>query len=184
MRQKKPIADPKSEHLNLADPQYYFNRELSWIEFNRRVLNEAIDPRTPLLERLKFLSIFSSNLDEFFMVRIASLNDQVDADVQKLSADGKTPQEQLSIVLNGVRPIITQQHQHFDRVLRPELANNGIHLLDYIDLSQEQRTYLRDYFQAQVFPVLTPLAVDPSHPFPYISNLSLSLVVVVKDPET
>ena len=174
----------KSSVLDLSDPQYYFNRELSWIEFNRRVLQEAIDPRTPLLERLKFLSIFSSNLDEFFMVRVASLNDQAEAGGQKLSADGKTPQEQLSIVLTGVRPIITQQHQHFHQILRPELAVHGIHLLDYIDLSQEQRTYLHEYFESQVFPVLTPLAVDPSHPFPYISNLSLSLVVVIKDPET
>ena len=179
----EPSAISKSAILNLSDPQYYFNRELSWIEFNRRVLQEAIDPRTPLLERLKFLSIFSSNLDEFFMVRVASLNDQVEAEVQKLSADGKTPQEQLSTVLAGVRPIITQQHQHFDRILRPELAVHGIHLLDYIDLSQEQRAYLHEYFESQVFPVLTPLAVDPSHPFPYISNLSLSLVVVIKDPE-
>ena len=117
------------------------------------------------------------------MVRVASLNDQVKAGVQKPSADGKTPQEQLSTVLTGVRPIITQQHQHFHQILRPELAVHGIHLLDYIDLSQEQRTYLHEYFESQVFPVLTPLAVDPSHPFPYISNLSLSLVVVIKDPE-
>ncbi len=186
MRRNKDASpgNPKSTLSHLTNPEYYFNRELSWIEFNRRVLHEAIDPRTPLLERLKFLSIFSSNLDEFFMVRIAALKDQVEAEVQKLSPDGKTPQEQVAIVLDGVRPIIAQQHHHFDKVIRPELAKNGIHLLDYIDLSQEQRAYLREYFQAQVFPVLTPLAVDPSHPFPYISNLSLSLVVVVKDQET
>jgi polyphosphate kinase len=184
-RRKTPTSgNPKSALINLTKPEYYFNRELSWIEFNRRVLQEALDPTTPLLERLKFLSIFSSNLDEFFMVRIAALKDQVAADVQKLSPDGKTPQEQVAIVLNGVRPIVAQQHHHFDKVLRPELAKNGIHLLDYIDLSQEQRLYLHEYFQSQVFPVLTPLAVDPSHPFPYISNLSLSLVVVVKDTET
>jgi polyphosphate kinase len=179
-----PASLVKAEILNLGDPQYYFNRELSWIAFNRRVLSEAMDPQTPLLERLKFLSIFSSNLDEFFMVRIAALKDQVEADLQKLSADGKTAKEQVAIVLEGVRPIIAEQHHYFEKTLRPELATHGIHLLDYIDLSQEQRTYLHDYFETQVFPVLTPLAVDPSHPFPYISNLSLSLVVVVKDPET
>ena len=169
---------------NLSDAQYYFNRELSWIEFNRRVLHEAMNPATPLLERLKFLAIFSSNLDEFFMVRVAALNEQVEAEVQKLSPDGKTPEEQVAIVLSGVRPIVQQQHQHFETVLRPELAHHGIYLLDYIDLSQEQRHYLQDYFQTQVFPVLTPLAVDPSHPFPYISNLSLSLLVVVRNPIT
>jgi polyphosphate kinase len=179
-----PANSVKAEILHLGDPQYYFNREMSWIAFNRRVLSEAIDPENPILERLKFLSIFSSNLDEFFMVRIAALKDQVAADVQKLSADGKTVKEQVAIVLEGVRPIIAEQHHYFEKTLRPELATHGIHLLDYIDLSQEQRSYLHDYFEAQVFPVLTPLAVDPSHPFPYISNLSLSLVVVVKDPET
>ncbi len=170
--------------INLNDPQYYFNRELSWLEFNKRVLAEATDPRTPLLERLKFLAIFSSNLDEFFMVRVAALKQQVAANVSKLPPDGRTPSEQLEIISQGLPPIVLEQHQHFEKVLRPQLAREGIYLLDYMDLNQEQRVYLQNYFEEQIFPVLTPLAVDPSHPFPHISNLSLNLAVVVKDPET
>lgn len=170
--------------VNLSDPQYYFNRELSWLEFNNRVLHEATDPRTPLLERLKFMSIFSSNLDEFFMVRVAGLKQQVEAKVSKLTPDGRTPSEQLEIISERLRPMVCEQHQHFEKVLRSQLAQVGIHILDYMDLNQEQRTYLQNYFEEQIFPVLTPLAVDPSHPFPYISNLSLNLAVVVKDPDT
>ncbi|MGB5961420.1 MAG: polyphosphate kinase 1 [Coleofasciculaceae cyanobacterium] len=170
--------------INLNDPQYYFNRELSWLEFNKRVLAEATDSRTPLLERLKFLAIFSSNLDEFFMVRVAALKQQVAANVSKLPPDGRTPREQLELISQGLPPIVVEQHQHFEKVLRPQLAREGVYLLDYMDLNQEQRVYLQNYFEEQIFPVLTPLAVDPGHPFPHISNLSLNLAVVVKDPET
>ncbi|EKQ69467.1 polyphosphate kinase 1 [Leptolyngbyaceae cyanobacterium JSC-12] len=169
--------------INLSDPQYYFNREASWLEFNNRVLHEAFDPRTPLLERLKFLAIFSSNLDEYFMVRVAALKQQVEANVTKLSADGRTAQEQLALISQRLRPMVTKQHQHFEAALRPQLAAHGVYLLDYIDLDQEQRTYLQHYFEEQIFPVLTPLAIDPSHPFPYISNLSLNLAVVIQDPD-
>lgn len=179
-----PRTKKTTTEINLKDPQYYFNRELSWLEFNYRVLHEACDPRTPLLERLKFLAIFSSNLDEFFMVRIAALKEQVAAKVSQLTPDGRTPQEQLNAISQRLRPLVTQQHQHFEQVIRPALANEGIHILDYIDLNQEQRTYLQQYFEEQIFPVLTPLAIDPSHPFPFISNLSLNLAVVVKNPET
>ena len=170
--------------VNLSDPQYYFNRELSWLEFNNRVLHEATDPRTPLLERLKFMAIFSSNLDEFFMVRVAALKQQVAAKVSKLTPDGRTPIEQLEVINERLLPMVTEAHQHFEKVLQPQLAREGIYILDYMDLNQEQRTYLQNYFEEQIFPVLTPLAVDPSHPFPHISNLSLNLAVVVKDPET
>ena len=171
-----------ANNIDLSDPQYYFNRELSWLEFNRRVLAEALDKRTPLLERLKFLAIFSSNLDEFFMVRVAALKQQVEAQVTKLSADGLTPEQQLAAISEVLSPIIQQQHQHFERVLKKELTKQGIYLLDYVDLNQEQRTYLNEFFEEHIFPVLTPLAVDPSHPFPYISNLSLNLAVVLRDP--
>ncbi|MGB7445121.1 MAG: polyphosphate kinase 1 [Coleofasciculaceae cyanobacterium] len=170
--------------VDLSDPQYYFNRELSWLEFNDRVLHEGIDSRTPLLERVKFMAIFSSNLDEFFMVRVAGLKKQVEAEVSKLTADGRTPREQLEEIRKRLLPMIKEQHQSFEQLLRPELAENGVHLLDYMDLNQEQRLYLQNYFEKQIFPVLTPLAVDPSHPFPHISNLSLNLAVVVKDPES
>ncbi|MEB3295598.1 MAG: polyphosphate kinase 1, partial [Synechococcales bacterium] len=136
------------------------------------------------LERLKFLAIFSSNLDEYFMVRVAALKEQVQAGVRKISPDGRTPQQQLDLIRERLHPMITKAHCHFQQSLRPQLANHGIHLLDYIDLTQEQRAYLHEYFEAQVFPVLTPLAIDPSHPFPYISNLSLSLVVIIQDSLT
>lgn len=176
-------AKETTPEINLNEPQYYFNRELSWLEFNRRVLHEALDPRTLLLERLKFAAIFSSNLDEFFMVRIAALKQQVEANVSMLSPDGRTPQEQIDSIGQVLRPMVTEQHQHFEQVLRPALAEHGVYILNYIDLSQEQRLYLQDYYEKRIFPVLTPLAVDPGHPFPFISNLSLNLAVVVKDPE-
>ncbi|WP_250121710.1 polyphosphate kinase 1 [Chroococcidiopsis sp. CCMEE 29] len=179
-----PKTKKTATEIDLSDSQYYFNRELSWLEFNNRVLYEACDPRSPLLERLKFLAIFSSNLDEFFMVRVAALKQQVEAKVSKLTPDGRTPQEQLEEISQRLRPLVVQQHRHFEQVLRPALAREGIHLLDYIDLNQEQRTYLQGYFEEQIFPVLTPLAVDPSHPFPHISNLSLNLAVAIKNPET
>ncbi|MBD2163988.1 polyphosphate kinase 1 [Calothrix membranacea FACHB-236] len=179
-KSKKSATTP----INLSDPQYYINRELSWLEFNNRVLHEAFDQRTPLLERLKFLAIFTSNLDEFFMVRVAGLKQQVEAKVTQLSPDGRTPQQQLDDIRFTLSPQVTKQHQHFEQVLRPLLAQNKIHILDYIELTDKQRNYLDNYFEEQIFPVLTPLAVDPSHPFPYISNLSLNLAVVVKNPET
>lgn len=178
------LSDVQLSNVQLSDAQCYFNRELSWLEFNNRVLSEAMDERTPLLERLKFLAISSSNLDEFFMVRVAALKQQVEAKVSKLTFDGRTPQQQLDDISLALRPVAVQQHQHFEQVLRPLLQKNGIHILDYIDLRPEQREYLDRYFNEQIFPVITPLAVDPSHPFPYISNLSLNLAVVIKNPET
>ncbi len=180
-----PIADcPSSSLLDITDPQCYFNRELSWIEFNRRVLHEACSPSTPLLERLKFLAIFSSNLDEYFMVRLAAMKQQVEAQVSRLSLDGKTPEQQLAMAYQRLHPLVTEQHQHFEREIRPRLTEYGVYILDYIDLNQEQRGYLKQFFEERVFPVLTPLAIDPSHPFPYISNLSLSLAVVIKNTTT
>ncbi|MEL6441203.1 MAG: polyphosphate kinase 1 [Cyanobacteria bacterium J06621_8] len=170
--------------IDLNDPQYYFNRELSWLEFNRRVLAEAMDQRTPLLERLKFMAIFSSNLDEFFMVRVAALKQQVEAGVSKLSMDGRTAQQQLEAIAEVLTPMFSQQHQHFEQVLRRELTKIGVNILNYVDLNQEQRNHINSYFEEYIFPVLTPLAVDPSHPFPYISNLSLNLAVVLREPAT
>ncbi|MEK0178894.1 polyphosphate kinase 1 [Microcoleus anatoxicus] len=184
MSKQKKTSTKNYTEINLSDPQYYFNREQSWLEFNNRVLHEALDPRTPLLERLKFLAIFSSNLDEYFMVRVAALKQQVEAKVTKLTSDGSTPQQQLDAISKRLLPMVSQQHSYFEQTLRPKLAASGIHILDYIDLNQEQRTYLHRYFKEQVFPVLTPLAVDPSHPFPFLSNLSLNLAVVVRDPDT
>ena len=182
---KSKKTEPKiTKDINLKDPQYYFSRELSWLEFNRRVLAEALDSRTPLLERLKFLAIFSSNLDEFFMVRVAGIKRQIEAQVNKVTSDGRTPQQQLNTIHERLLPMVTEQHQYFEHKIKLELAQNGIHLLSYIDLNQEQRTYLQRYFEEGIFPVLTPLAIDRSHPFPYLSNLSLNLAVVLKNPET
>ena len=180
MPKRKPPTPPA---LNGADAQYYLNRELSWVEFNYRVLHEALDDRTPLLERLKFLAIVSSNLDEYFMVRVAALKQQVEAQVTQRSPDGRTAAEQLALIRDRLYPSVQKQHTHFQAVLRPELAAHGIHLSDFNDLTPQQQAYFKDYFESQIFPVLTPLAIDPSHPFPYISNLSLNLAVIIRDPE-
>ncbi|PMB42189.1 polyphosphate kinase 1 [Fischerella thermalis CCMEE 5205] len=180
MTKSKEIA----KAINFYDSQYYFNRELSWLEFNRRVLHEALDHRTPLLERLKFTAIFSSNLDEFFMVRVAILKDQVQALLSQRTPDGRTPQEQLEAIAQLLRPMVVEQHHLFEKVLRKEMASHGIHLLNYPDITREQRFYLEELFKQRIFPVLTPLAVDPSHPFPLMANLSLNWAVVVKDPVT
>ncbi|MDJ0732680.1 MAG: polyphosphate kinase 1 [Nostocaceae cyanobacterium] len=179
-----PKSKKGTQKNKLRDSQYYLNRELSWLEFNSRVFHEACDPRTPLLERLKFIAITSSNLDEFFMVRVAGLKQQVEARVSKLTFDGRTPQQQLDDISFALRPLVAQKHQHFEQVLRPQLVKHGIHILNYIELNSKQRSFIDNYFEEQIFPVLTPLAVDPSHPFPYISNLSLNLAVVVKNPDT
>ena len=178
---KGKARSPKSTP-DLANSEYYLNRELSWLEFNRRVLHEAIDPRTPLLERLKFTAIFSANLDEFFMVRVAGLKQQVEANVTRLTPDGRTPQAQLKAISQRLRPMVVEQHEHFEQVLRTELEHHQVYILTYDDLNQAQQQYLHTYFEKNVFPVLTPLAVDPGHPFPYISNLSLNLAVIMRDP--
>ena len=161
----------------LDDPSLYFSRELSWLAFNDRVLEEAIDERNPLLERLKFLAIFSTNLDEYFMIRVAALKQQLAAEVHKRSNDGRLPNEQLVAISERLRPSLDR----FARLLRddllPALGRERIAILTYDDLTGEQRDALRIVFDERVFPVLTPLAVDQGHPFPYISNLSLSLGV-------
>nr|WP_088894744.1 polyphosphate kinase 1 [Leptolyngbya ohadii] len=166
------------------EPQHYFSQELSWLEFHHRVLHEAIDPRTPLLERVKFMAICCSNLDEFFMVRVAALKEQIEAGVTRRSPDGYTPQEQLQVIAQRLRPLVEEQQQQFEQVLRPQLAAQGIYLLDYTDLTLTQQSYLEQYFDDRIFPVLTPLAIDPGHPVPYISNLSLNLAIIVRDNET
>ena len=175
----QPEAAPVS--IDLRDPSLYLNRELSWLEFNRRVLHEALDPRTPLLERLKFLAIFSSNLDEFFQVRVAGLKQQVAAGIVERTADGMTPEDQLSAISRTVRELVRQHHRCLLQDVLPALATQGLTLFqDISELAPEDREHLDAYFHANVFPVLTPLAVDPGHPFPYISNLSLSLAVVLR----
>jgi len=153
-----------------AQSSLFINRELSWLAFNGRVLQQAVDTRTPLLERVKFLSIFSSNLDEFYMVRVAGLRRQVASNVQAAPVDGLSPQEQLEAIDRVVREQLAVQRRCFDDVLE-QLAANGIRLVAVSDLTAREWGTLDEYLEAQVFPVLTPLAVDPGHPFPYISNL-------------
>jgi polyphosphate kinase len=166
---------------DLRDPSLYLNRELSWLEFNRRVLHEALDPRTPLLERLKFLAIFSSNLDEFFQVRVAGLKQQLAAGIVERTADGMTPEDQLRSISTVVRELGDQHRRGLEDEVLPALATHGLTLHQTLaELSPADRNHLDTYFHANVFPVLTPLAVDPGHPFPYISNLSLSLAVVLR----
>ncbi len=158
----------------------YFNRELSWIEFNSRVLEEALDPSLPVLERLRFLCIFARNLDEFFMVRVSGLKQQYAAGLKTRAADGRTPAEQLAAISAKLRPLL-DRHQACWTELRPRLSAEGIRVLDYGELNAGQKKELADYFAREVFPVLTPLVVDPGHPFPHISNLSLNLGVEVAD---
>lgn len=161
-----------------------FNRELSWLQFNLRVLHEAVDDRTPLLERLRFLSIFSSNLDEFFMKRVGGLKRQLAAGVGVLSKDGMSARQQLEAIRKLVMPMLAQQGRCFDDVLRPALADEGVHLLVWDDLVDHEKTFARRYFRSNVFPVLTPMAVDPGHPFPFLSNLSFSLGVKLRGPDS
>ena len=161
-----------------------FNRELSWLAFNARVLHEAADVRTPLLERLKFLSIVSTNLDEFYMVRVAGVRRQVAAGFGKVGRDGVSPTDLLDRIDERVREMVAEQTRILETEVLPEFAAHGVQLLRMADLDVNERLAVDAFFDAQVFPVLTPLAVDPGHPFPYISNLSLSLAVELREPET
>jgi polyphosphate kinase len=176
-------AEPVLER-DLSDPELYFNRELSWLQFNARVLDLALDPAIPLLERLKFLAICSSNLDEFFMVRVAGLHDQVEAGIEKPLQDGRTPSDTLEAIRRVVREHVARQSRCLDHDLRPALAEHGIRVVRYPEVDAADRKKLDERFQRQIFPVLTPLAVGLGRPFPYISNLSLSLGVIVRDPVT
>ena len=180
---KTPHADPDPAAPSLSDPALYLNRELSWLAFNERVLGEARDSSQPLLERVKFVAIAHSNLDEYYMVRVSGLQQQVAAAMTDVSPDGMTSAEQLTRLRARVGPMLADAAGLFEGVLRPELKEAGIEIQDYAVLSKPQQRALRAYFERDVFPVLTPLALGPGHPFPHISNLSLNLAVVVRDPE-
>ena len=160
----------------------YLNRELSWLDFNARVLALAEDESQPLLERAKFLSIFASNLDEFYMVRVAGLKRREETGLTVRSADGLTPREQLAYISKRNQELVEQHAAAWEKRLRPKLAERGVRIARWSDLTEEQHERLTRYFREQIFPVLTPLAVDPAHPFPYISGLSLNLAVTVRDP--
>ncbi len=166
------------------DAPRYLNRELSWLDFNERVLALAEDENVPLLERAKFLAIFSENLDEFFQVRVAGLKEQVSAGIGTTTPDGRTPAQQLLEVRERVELLVErQQHLFLDGIV-PALADNGIRLSSWDELDDDDEKFMVETFEQRIFPVLTPLAVDPGHPFPYISNLSLNLAVLLRDPVT
>jgi polyphosphate kinase len=162
----------------------FINRELSWLDFNDRVLSLATGAQLPLLERVKFLAISSSNLDEFYQVRVAALHDQIAAEVSEPSIDGRTPLQQLREIAGRVQRFATQQERLFANDLLPALAANGVRIVRWAKLGKKAREALTADYESRIFPILTPLAVDPSHPFPYISNLALNLAVTVRDTET
>ena len=162
----------------------YINRELSWIDFNKRVLELAIEEETPLLEKIKFSSIFSNNLDEFFMVRVASLKSQVEGGISKRSQDGKSPEEQLIEIRNYLDPILKMQQYKTKQYIEEDFKKENIFILEYKELNERQKIWIDNYFTTAIFPILTPLAVDPSHPFPFISNLSLNLAAIIVDSES
>ncbi|KAA3642881.1 MAG: polyphosphate kinase 1 [Chloroflexi bacterium] len=168
---------------NLGHPTYYINRELGLLEFQQRVLEEAQDASNPLLERLKFLSIVDSNMDEFFMVRVGGLTMQKEAGVVKLSIDGKTPAEQLAAIRKVAQKLLRNTRDFWAQELKPALDEAGIHILEYQDLSSKEKENIDAYFEEGIFPVLTPLAVGPGHPFPHISNLSLNLAILIRDQD-
>src|SRR4051812_11731180 len=189
-RAQEPIRDVPAAPAapepasDLDSPELYFNRELSWLDFNDRVLQIAEDPKVPLLERVKFCSIFTSNLDEFFMIRVAGLHDQVDAGLTDPLADGRTPSETIDEVRSRVADHVSRLTRCLAQDLRPALAEHGIRIVSCGELTASEQTVVADRFRRQIFPVLTPLAVGMGRPFPYISNLSLSLAVLVRDPGT
>ena len=170
----------RDDSPDLDDTRYYLNRELSHLEFQRRVLHEALDERTPLLERVRFLGLFTRNLDEFFMKRVGGLKQQIDAGVTDPTVDGRTPREQWREILDATGPMFDRQTECYREVIRPALAEAGIEVVDHAALTAAERDRLRAYFEESVLPTLTPLAFDPAHPFPFISNRSLSLGVFVR----
>ena len=179
----QPVAPPRAPRPRADPPALpYLNRELSWLEFNGRVLHEARDARNPLLERMRFLAIFAGNLDEFFQVRIAGLRQQIDAGAATRAPDGQTPAEQLAAARERVLAL-SSDHSAVFVELRAALAAEGVEIVDYVAIP-EHHPVLRQRFLDEIFPVLTPLAVDPGHPFPYISTLSLSIAVGLRDPDT
>lgn len=169
--------------LDLNNPRLFLNRELSWLQFNLRVLEEAEDHRHPLLERVKFLAIYATNLDEFFMIRVSGLRCQLIGVTTEAPPDGMTPSEQITAIRQELTRQLSRYHACWSQDVLPELRQAGIQILHYGDLAETEQERLRQYFLREVFPTLTPLAFDPAHPFPHISNLSFNLAVVVRDSE-
>ena len=175
--------EPSCRAVDLCDPSLYINRETAWLQFNGRVLEEALNADNPLLERVKFLSIFATNLDEFFMIRVSGLSRQVTGGVLEAPPDGMTPLEQLAGIRKTLLGHLERALNCWHQDLSPKLRQSGISILGMSDLGHHQKAWLRRYFAREIFPALTPLAFDPAHPFPHISNLSFNLAVVVSDPQ-
>ncbi len=181
--EKSPAEEISSvEIVDLNSPHLFVNRELSFVKFNEHVLEEALDERHPLLERVKFLSIFANNLDEFFMVRVSGLRKQLLAGTLEAPPDGMTPAEQLAAIRRYLKPQLRRHTECWQYDVLPKLKQRGVSVLNYSELKGKQRKVLRRYFEREIFPALTPLAFDPGHPFPHISNLSLNLAIVINDP--
>ena len=181
MPSSQPV--PSCQAIDLQDPRLYLNRETAWLQFNGRVLEEALNADNPLLERVKFLSIFATNLDEFFMIRVSGLSRQVTGGVLEAPPDGMTPLEQLAAIRKTLLGHLEQALDCWHRDLSPRLRDSGVPILGMSELGHHQKAWLRRYFAREIFPALTPLAFDPAHPFPHISNLSFNLAVVVSDPQ-
>jgi polyphosphate kinase len=176
-----PVVQSKTDNASFG-PAHFLNRELSWLEFNQRVLEQAMDSENPLLERLKFFCIVSSNLDEFFEVRVAGLKQQMESEAVERSMDGLTPTETYRAIVKRVRRLVKDQYGCWRRDLQPALAANGLRILELAEIDQADRDWLADYYRTQVHPVLTPLAIDPAHPFPQLLNKSLNLIVRLEMP--
>ena len=176
------MSEP-ARRLDVPAPNAYVNRELSWLEFNHRVLEEALDESNPLIERLRFLTIFHTNLDEFFMVRVSGLQSQVAAGVEVLSVDGMSPRAQLDAIRQRVRPMVEQAQRCLLDDILPALEGQGVTLVHYDALSKRDQKWADEVYEQRVYPILTPLAVGPTHPFPFISNLSLNLALRVRSPD-
>ncbi|MEP7074301.1 MAG: polyphosphate kinase 1 [Acidobacteriota bacterium] len=176
----KETSAAKDATAEAFDGKLFFNRELSWLEFNRRVLDEATDEHLPVLERLKFLSIFSTNLDEFFMIRVSGLKEQIEEGISESSPDGLTPTEQWREISKRLKPMLKKQASYLNQTVLPELAQAGIMIDAYKSLNAKEKRRLDKYFRDNLFPILTPQSVDSSHPFPYISNLSVNLGVLIE----
>src|ERR1700681_2418159 len=174
-----PALEPV-EKPQLSAPENFINRELSWLEFNHRVLEEAQDPTQPLLERVKFLTIFSSNLDEFFEIRVAGIKQQIESETSNVGPDGLSPTETFNNIQRVVRQLVATEYALWNNELLPELTKNGIRIRDVAQLGAKRAAWARRYFQEEVFPMLTPLAVDASHPFPQLLNKSHNLFVRAK----
>src|ERR1700758_609239 len=178
-----PIVAPQlvqTAQARFGDPKNFINRELSWLEFNGRVLEEAQDPTQPLIERVKFLTIFSSNLDEFFEIRVAGIKQQIESETSDISPDGLSPTETFDRIQKTIRQLVGQQYALWKNELLPELAKNGIYVREIAELPPKRAAWAHRYFQEEVFPMLTPLAVDASHPFPQVLNKSHNLLVRAK----